>query len=107
RKNINADPQLRGISRTNDGTLDPRPATGSPALSGARATPSDGFYAAVNYQGAFGPNDSWLAGWTFLDKAGLLAPVTSEPGIVQVTQSISGNVTWTADKEYVLNGFIY
>lgn len=66
-----ADPQLRGISRTADGGLDPRPASGSPARSGAQA-PDDTFYEAAEYVGAFG-DELWIRGWTYLDQAGYVA----------------------------------
>jgi len=64
-------PQLRGISRTNDGGLDPRPATGSPALSGAATPPDDGFFTQTDYIGAF-KNQNWAVDWTFLEEAGIL-----------------------------------
>ena len=66
------DPQLTGISRTNDGGLDPRPMSGSPALSGAGSPPDDGFFQAVGYRGAFDADNLWVAGWTFLDDLGIL-----------------------------------
>lgn len=66
------DPQLRGISRTTDGGLDPRPAAGSPALSGATAVPAgDDFFSQTDYLGAFGETN-WAADWTFLSAAGIL-----------------------------------
>ncbi len=80
RNNVQADPQLRGISRAADGGLDPRPAAGSPALSTARTTPTDGFYTAAAYKGAFDGQNLWLRGWTFLDQIGMLStldPVTA------------------------------
>ncbi|MCI0696575.1 T9SS type A sorting domain-containing protein, partial [candidate division KSB1 bacterium] len=70
-------PQLRGISRTTDGGLDPRPAAGSPALTGAATPPNDGFFVSANYLGAFGPNLNWAADWTLLSALGIL---TSEGG---------------------------
>ncbi len=70
------DPQLRGISRTTDGGLDPRPASGSPALTGAAPAPNDGFFVAANYLGAFG-NVNWAADWTLLSALGIL---TSDGG---------------------------
>ena len=66
------DPQLTGISRTNDGGLDPRPMPGSPALSGAASPQGDGFFQAVGYRGAFDADNLWVAGWTFLDDLGIL-----------------------------------
>ena len=105
RNNANADPKLRGISRTNDGGLDPRPAADSPALNSARPAPSDGFYTPVKFNGAFDANDDWLAGWTCLSQKGFLKPTGGSE--VQVSENVTGNATWTRDNEYVLNGFIY
>ncbi len=103
--NMQVDPQLRGISRTNDFGLDPRPAPGSPALSSPRTPPSNGFYTPVSYLGAFDTNDLWIAGWTFLSQAGFLP--ARGANTVQVTANISDNVTWFRTNEYVLNGMIY
>ena len=64
-------PLLTGISRSQDGGLDPRPQTGSPALSGGGTIPDDGFYTQVDYVGAFG-NELWTSGWTFLAAAGIM-----------------------------------
>ncbi|WP_456427855.1 T9SS type A sorting domain-containing protein [Rhodocaloribacter sp.] len=64
------DPRLRGISRTNDGGLDPRPAEGSPALTGAVPL-SDPFFTPTDYRGAFGETN-WAAGWTLLSASGVL-----------------------------------
>ena len=105
RNNLNIDPMLRGISRTDDGNLDPRPFLDSPALTSTRMPPSDGFYTAVGYKGAFDDRNLWIAGWTFLSQKGFLAQPATET--VDVTAPITGEVTWTADKEYVLNGIIH
>jgi len=105
RNNVEANPMLRGISRADDGGLDPRPAPGSPALTGARAVPDDGFYRPVDYKGAFGPHELWIDGWTFLSQKGFVA--RRGDTTVQVTQPITGVVTWTRTNEYVLNKFIY
>ena len=66
------DPMLAGISRTNDGGLDPRPNPGA-AWSNDRAELPEGnnFFTNVNYIGAFG-EENWLEGWTFLSQAGFL-----------------------------------
>jgi len=105
------DPKLYGISRTNNGVLDPRPKSGSPALSAGAAIPSDGFYTQVSYKGAFGPaaGDNWLRGWTFLDKAGFLAvPMESgKPVKVVADKDITKNTTFYADTIYTLNGFVF
>jgi trimeric autotransporter adhesin len=99
-------PQLKGISRTNDKGLDPRPAAGSPALSGAAPEPSDDFFTNVTYLGAFGPTDLWIRGWTALDQYGIIAVETSE--IVQVTDAdMQGDMTWTSNNTYILNGLVF
>ncbi|NOY77580.1 MAG: T9SS type A sorting domain-containing protein [Calditrichaeota bacterium] len=65
------DPQLKGISRTNDGNLDPRPKAGSPLWTDYTTVPNDGFFTPVNYVGAFG-SDNWAEGWTALSQLGFL-----------------------------------
>ena len=63
------DPQLRGISRTNDGGLDPRPQSGITFES-----VGDSFFADVDYVGAFNPADGlWTEGWTAASFYGLTA----------------------------------
>lgn len=79
RNNVVADPMLRGVSRTNNGVLDPRPVTSSPALSSARTAPNDGFYTPVAYKGAFDQNENWLVGWTFLSQKGFLGVAAVHP----------------------------
>jgi hypothetical protein len=79
--------KLMGLSNTNNAGLDPRPAADSPALSGAR-TPHDGRLSAVNYRGAFGPNDLWIRGWTAADQLGVLTKATAEPPLA-ITASFS------------------
>jgi hypothetical protein len=66
---------LRGISRETDQGLDPRPMSGSPALSGALDT-GDDYFVKTSYVGAFGGNN-WLLGWTALDQIGYLADITT------------------------------
>ena len=70
------DPMLGGISRTNDGGLDPRPNGGSPALSGA-VTPTDDWFEATSYRGAFGPSENWASTWTALDQNGHFGELTT------------------------------
>ena len=68
--NVIVDPQLYGISRTNDGGLDPRPRPESPAWTMELADyPDDGFFEPVNYAGAFG-TENWLEGWSWLWQMG-------------------------------------
>jgi hypothetical protein len=102
----NVNPLLRGISRTADGMLDPRPADGSPALSTSRATPADGFYTPANYKGAFNSRTGWASGWSFLSQGGFLVP-PGDPSVVTVQGPISSNVVWTADKTYILTNYVY
>ncbi len=63
------DPLLRGISRTTDQMLDPRPAKNAPILSGGVAVEGD-FFESVPYLGAFG-EENWAAGWSALSEYGI------------------------------------
>ncbi len=64
--NVNVNPLLRGISRSANRLLDPRPATNSPLLAvGSTTTPSGSFFSSTTYRGAFGTSN-WAAGWTKL-----------------------------------------
>ena len=105
---VGTDPLLRGISRTPNGGLDPRPAAGSPLLSSSLAAlPSgapEGFFEEVDYRGAFDTKESsnWLRGWSYLDQKGYLASTD-----VPVTANITTNTTWTADKTYLLDKPIF
>ncbi|MBT8401052.1 MAG: T9SS type A sorting domain-containing protein, partial [Rhodothermia bacterium] len=79
------DPQLASISRAFGGFgLDPRPAVGSPALSGAVSVSSisgSGFFEDVAYYGAFGA-ELWIQDWTALSAngfLGLISEVAVEP----------------------------
>lgn len=83
--NLIADPQLVSISRTNVGaTLDPRPRSTSPALTNFAATPNNGFLTPAPYQGAFGPNDLWIAHWTALAEYGIVTPLP-DPVTLDIT----------------------
>ncbi|MEQ8524584.1 T9SS type A sorting domain-containing protein [Gracilimonas sp.] len=68
--NTIVDPMLRGISRTDDAGLDPRPNPDSPVYGTAVAMEDDWFYP-TNYAGAF-DGSNWAAGWTALDAYGFL-----------------------------------
>jgi hypothetical protein len=79
-------PYIRSISRTQDRLLDPRPCTVGTAYSTALATvPSDIFFTAVNYKGAFGSewNNLWIRGWTALDRNAHIpsAPIENCPTV--------------------------
>ncbi|MCB0074768.1 MAG: hypothetical protein KDE20_25055, partial [Caldilineaceae bacterium] len=74
-----ADPELRGISRDQNGTLDPRPAVGSPAWDAAEvAATGNDFFTPVAYTGAFGLGN-WLEGWTALGELGYTVGTAIEP----------------------------
>jgi len=115
--NVVADPVLAGVSRTADGGLDPRP-SGAEVSSDLAEYPSDDFFDAVSYKGAFDPSgDLWVSGWTTLHKYGYLTGTTAESegpfegvsdaDIVDVKGTITADVTWTADKVYRLDGFVF
>lgn len=63
--NTEEDPQLKGISRVQDGNLDPRPGEDGPAYQNLKDYPDDEFFEGVDYKGAFGltnwANDPWTA----------------------------------------------
>jgi hypothetical protein len=95
---INTDPQLTGISRTRNKGLDPRPAAGSPALTGAKTPPSDGFFAQTDYIGAF-KTANWAKGWSAISQLGYLtdadAAAPDEPIVRGSTSKISNIATRT------------
>ncbi|MDZ7765541.1 MAG: T9SS type A sorting domain-containing protein [Melioribacteraceae bacterium] len=82
------DPQLRGISRTNDDGLDPRPQSGITFES-----VGDSFFADVDYVGAFNPADGlWTEGWTAASFYGLTAST-----VVDVEEENEGSVPASFD----------
>jgi hypothetical protein len=88
---INTNPQLTGISRTRNKGLDPRPAAGSPALTGAKTAPTDGFFAQTDYIGAF-KTANWAKGWSAISQLGYLtdadATVVDEPVVLGSTSKL-------------------
>ncbi|REL33568.1 T9SS C-terminal target domain-containing protein [Rhodohalobacter sp. SW132] len=85
-----ADPQLEGISRTNDGGLNPLPNTSGPAFQNVRPIPEDDdFFTEVDYRGAFGL-ENWASGWTAISELGILAAVSTntEEQVSQLPTSI-------------------
>ena len=84
------DPELRGISRSADGGLDPRPSIGSPAWGNTLETGVD-FFTSVPYVGAFG-TDNWLIGWTALDGLGFLDS-ESQVGIETLSEEVPAHFT--------------
>jgi hypothetical protein len=63
----------------------------------------DSFFEHVDYRGAFGTND-WTAGWTNFDPQN-----TTYAAVTDTIEAgdISTNTSWTKDKVYLLNGWIY
>src|SRR6185436_7566573 len=95
-------PLLGGISYTNQQLLNPRPQAGSPALTDV--LPQAPTLTAVNYRGAFAPQDHWADGWTALSQMGFLSDGRT---IVNVTSDITGNQTWYETNIYILQSVIY
>ena len=82
-----ADPQLNGISRSNDGGLNPTIATGSQAWTMPRKDyPRDSFFTTVNYVGAFG-EENWAMGWTALDFNGVFNGAVSALKQTELSQN--------------------
>ncbi|MBC7775499.1 MAG: T9SS type A sorting domain-containing protein [Phycisphaerae bacterium] len=102
-----ADAQL--VDPFNLNQPNPRPASGSPVLTGASFTSNpriqDAFFTSVSYAGAFGPTGDWSCPWAKWGTTNCI-PAPS-PGQVTVSTDITTNTTWTNDKEYTLQGFIY
>ncbi len=92
-ENVAANPSLVGISRTNDGGLDPRP-QGVSAFTNF-ATLSDEFFTPVSYKGAFGSGGVWLDGWSALDEFGYF-PEAFEPVGLDTANSASVQVIHNA-----------
>ena len=118
--NVVVDPSLGGIARQSGaGTLDPR-ANATDVTANLADYPDDDFFEEVTYKGAFDPSQSttWLDGWTKLSRAGYLATADADAAnggaydpanaiIVDVPQSISADVTWTAGNVYQIDGLTY
>jgi hypothetical protein len=86
--NFDVDPQLGGVSRTADGTLNPTVQTTSPVYSYARPTTEDGFLTKTAYVGAFG-QENWAQDWSALGHGGFFKATTvtstKSPTVVPVT----------------------
>jgi len=72
---------------------------------GAFAQPSidNSFFEHVQYRGAFG-NVDWTDGWTNFNPQQTNYPATT---VTVNAGEITGNVDWTANNVYLLNGFVY
>lgn len=76
------DPDLGGISREDDGGLDPRPNEGSPAYTNEKATADDSFFDETEHIGAFG-STLWINGWTALSEGGYLGELATDIASVE------------------------
>jgi len=87
----------------------PRPLAGSPVLTAGKfdsdARIGDAFFTPVSYAGAFGPSGDWSCPWAAWTTPGCIP--SPSPTQVTISTDITSNTTWTADKEYTLQGFIY
>jgi hypothetical protein len=108
--NLITDPLLMGISRTNNGGLDPRPQTGSLALLSSITAPDNGFLTPAAFKGAFDQNNLWIAGWTALSQLGVI-PQRAPANVVQVSDAsftAAGSIiNWYRTNVYVLNGYCF
>ncbi|MBM3871376.1 MAG: hypothetical protein FJ392_10490 [Verrucomicrobia bacterium] len=108
--NLIVNPQLAGISRINDGGLDPRPLASSPALNPAnvKAVTPGGFIVPTGYLGAFGPDNLWIAKWTTLSQYGIIRPNGNfGQNIVTISGSLTGTNNWSRTNIYHLLGKVY
>ena len=67
--NTMVNPEIAGISREANNSLDPRPNGSSPAWENVAAVPETIFFTSVDYKGAFGM-ENWAKSWTALDAMG-------------------------------------
>lgn len=81
------------------------PAAGSAALTGAGAPPADGFFDASggSHVGAFGTTD-WTMGWANWNP--ISYAIYNVTGSVVLEGDITSTVNLTADKTYLLRGFV-
>ncbi len=103
--NAFANPLLVSIDWGQNEALDPRPQPNSPVFQDYKTPPNDGFFCPVPYKGAFNANDNWLLGWTALYQNGHLKQKSTN--IVAVSGILRGTNNWTADNEYLLDGWVY
>jgi len=107
---IGTNPQFTTLVRTADEVteVDPRPATGSPLLSGSlTAISANSCFDEVSYRGAFG-DTNWAAGWSYLGTQGLFSnlDVASRSNVV-VSGDITTNTTWNKNTNYILEDAIF
>lgn len=82
------DAMIRGVSRTDDGGLDPRPSSNLGDL--ADLPNGDDFFDEVDYRGAFAANGpTWLDGWSTLAKHGFLS---TDPSSIWSINTVDFNI---------------
>lgn len=69
----------------------------------AQPSIDNAFFDRVNFRGAFGTAD-WTSGWANFDPQNTVYPATTE---TIAAGSITTNTTWTKNKTYLLNGWVY
>ncbi len=83
-----------------------RPTSGAAVATGANFASDpriqNSFFTQVSYAGAFGPTGDWTCPW-----ARWATPGCPQSPEVVVSGDITTNTTWTADKTYILSGFVY
>jgi len=89
------DPQMGGFGWGRNGLLDPRPSASGIATQHIATVPNDGFFAQVNYRGAFNPVGAlWATGWTELATTGFFT--TASTGVrnsgLFANNTVSGNL---------------
>ncbi len=103
---INTDPLLGGISRTRNKGLDPRPAAGSPALTGAKTPPADGFFTETDYIGAF-KNANWAKGWSAISQLGYLTDADAAGDEPVIGGSVSKVINISTRATLAANGTLF
>ncbi|MEL7021370.1 MAG: T9SS type A sorting domain-containing protein [Bacteroidota bacterium] len=100
--NVQADPQLRSISRTTDGGFDPRPSEDGPAYdqNALAAFPNDDFFTTSFFKGAFCDDGVWIQKWTALAQNNVLG------ADVPFSGNAGCDVTSVEDFVSVDNGFV-
>jgi hypothetical protein len=95
-----ADPMLEDPANLNAPGF--APAAGSPVLT-AGATPPEGFDTSATFVGAIGDTD-WTLGWTAYP---VDTTVPDTGSIIEITDNIKADTTWSSDNTYVLKGHIF
>ena len=102
-----ANPLLRSIDRGLNNLLDPRPQFTSPAYTTYTNTPLNGYYAPVNYAGAFNTN-VWMLSWSAIDlnahlainipngATEALAPACAEATLSIVPSGSDVSISWSS-----------